>query len=73
MSSDEAPSAQGIRRLSSGAWIGDIRVRTLTTAQITSTCIPNAIGDLLINITTGKLYIAGGTSASSDWKLVTSA
>lgn len=34
---------------------------------------PGNIGDIYINTTTGKMYIASGTSATSDWKLVTSA
>jgi hypothetical protein len=34
---------------------------------------PNRIGDLGIDYAAGKLYVAGGVSASTDWKLVTSA
>lgn len=34
---------------------------------------PSHYGDVLISATTGKMYIAGGVSASTDWKLVTSA
>jgi hypothetical protein len=35
--------------------------------------IPHAIGDIGVDTTNGKLYVAGAAAASTDWKLVTSA
>lgn len=34
---------------------------------------PSYVGDILIDTTNGKMYIAGGVTAYTDWKLVTSA
>jgi hypothetical protein len=34
---------------------------------------PNRKGDIGVDYAAGKLYVAGGVSASTDWKLVTSA
>jgi hypothetical protein len=37
------------------------------------TYVPAHVGDVLICTTTGKIHVASGITASSDWKLVTSA
>ena len=42
-------------------------------ADMNTAPIPVAIGNVLINTVQGKLYVAGAISATSDWKLVTSA
>jgi hypothetical protein len=42
-------------------------------ADMNTAPIPTRIGNLLINTVQGKLYVAGAVSATSDWKLVTSA
>lgn len=65
------PSLQGIGGLKNGAFIGGIQISEVN--GIANSTTPNRIGDLLVDFAAGKLYIAGGVSASSDWKLVTSA
>jgi len=52
--------------------VGGTTINTGSTITA-ATVVPTRIGDLYINYTTGKLYIAGGISATTDWKLVTSA
>jgi hypothetical protein len=66
-------SRQGIGALPSGAMIGGTRIFTFGAAMSTVTVVPSRIGDILINTSTGKLYVAGGVAATTDWKLVTSA
>ena len=43
------------------------RVSTGTAAPTT---VPNNIGDIYVDTTNAKVYIAAGTSASSDWKIL---
>ena len=65
-------SRQGIRAANSGFAIGGTRIWTVSgIANVTQ--VPSRVGDLLIDYSAGKLYVAGGTSATTDWKLVTSA
>lgn len=65
-------SLQGINALKSGVKIGDTTIFTGSTITATSV-IPNRIGDIYINYTSGKMYIAGAVAATTDWNLVTSA
>jgi len=53
------------------ATLNGVAIQSGATINVSPT--PACIGDLYIAYTTGKLYIAGGISASTDWKLVTSA
>jgi len=72
-----------------GGWIsvgGNVKVALKTASTIGGTAItagngtptvtssiPARIGDLYVDYAAGKLYVAGGTSAASDYKIVTSA
>lgn len=52
---------------------GSARIYVWATMTTTAVPVPHQIGDLGICTGTGKLYIAGAVSASTDWKVVTSA
>lgn len=59
----------------SATWIaiGGAGVRTVAFNGIAASLTPNRLGDIGVDYAVGKLYVAGGVSASTDWKLVTSA
>jgi len=59
----------------SASWvpIGGAGVRIFAFAGIANSTTPNRIGDIGVDYSAGKLYVAGAISASTDWKLVTSA
>lgn len=65
-------SRQGINAMKNGIQIGGSTITSGTTIT-SATDKPNRKGDVYIDITAGKLYVASGTSATTDWKLVTSA
>ena len=64
---------QGIKAMQSGCQIGGSTIWTFGSAMGPTVPVPNRIGDILINYSTGKMYIAGAATATTDWKLVTSA
>ena len=49
----------------------DQKTRTqVTTGVVPPSAAPTAIGDIYIDTVAGKMYIAMGTSAITDWKKV---
>lgn len=59
----------------SAGWIriGGKDVEIVSFAGIAASLTPTTKGGIGVDTTNGKLYVAGGVSASTDWKLVTSA
>lgn len=51
--------------------IGGSKIYTFNGIALSGT--PGRKGDIGIDYSAGKIYVAGGASASTDWKLVTSA
>lgn len=45
-------------------------VPTITTAVVAPAVTPTKVGDIYVDTVLAKVYIAAGTSASSDWKLL---
>ena len=65
---------QGIKAMQSGCQIGGVTIFVTANGSIGATDpVPNQLGDILLNTAQGKMYLAGGVSSTSDWKLVTSA
>ena len=59
--------------LKSASTIGGSRITTGNGTPTATASVPNRIGDIYIDYAVGKMYVAGGVSAASDYKIVTSA
>lgn len=67
------PYAYKVMTVGNGSTIIDWWMTVAAKFSSTYGPTPSHIGDVLIVTDAGKMYIASGVSASTDWKLVTSA
>lgn len=63
----------GLSSMASGAKIGGTAITTGNGTPTVTASVPARIGDLYVDYAAGKLYVASGISAASDYKIVTSA